>query len=318
MIPSIGDLRAARARLGDGPHRTPLLSSRHLSEVAGGPVFLKTENLQRAGAFKFRGALHAVRTLDEAARARGVCTYSSGNHGQALALAARNEGLRAVVFMPEDAPPVKVAAARGYGAEVRFAGTTSTDRRTAAEAAVADEGLTVIPPFDDPRIIAGQGTVGLELMEDAPETGVVIVPVGGGGLASGVTIAVKAARPTARVIGVEPVGSDAWGAARAAGEPVDIPAPTTIADGLKPLRLGVLTYEVLAGAGAESITVTDDEILDAMRFLASRARLIVEPSGAVGVAALITGKVTLEGETGVVVLSGGNVDPQLLARVLTS
>lgn len=317
MIPTIEDVRRARDLLAGSPHRTPLLRSRLLSECAGGTVHLKPENLQRAGAFKFRGALHAVRTLDSVTRRRGVVTYSSGNHGQALALAAREEGVRAVVFMPEDAPAGKVAATEGYGAEVRFAGTTSADRKTAAEELVAAEGLHVVPPFDDPRIVAGQGTVGLELVEDAPEVEVVLVPVGGGGLAAGVTLAVRAARPDAEVVGVEPVGSDAWGRALARGEPVDIEPPTTIADGLKPLRLGAIPFEILSTNGVTSVTVTDDEILAAMRFLALRARLVVEPSGAVGVAALLSGKVALEGRSAVVVLSGGNVDAALLARVVS-
>ncbi len=318
MIPTISDVRAARERLAGGPHRTPLLRSRLLGEHAGGAAFLKPENLQRAGAFKFRGALHAIRTLADDERRRGVVTYSSGNHGQALALAAREEGVRAVVFMPEDAPAAKVAAARSYGADVRFAGTTSPERKAAAEALVDREGVVVVPPFDDPRIVAGQGTVGLELVEDLPDVDVVLVPVGGGGLAAGVTLALKASRPDVEIVAVEPTTADGLGRALAAGAPVEIPAPTTIADGLKPLQVGEIPFAILSEHRARAVTVTDEEILDAMRFLALRARLVVEPSGAAGVAALRAGKVPLEGRTAAVVLSGGNVDPALLARALGS
>jgi len=304
----LADVKAARERLGADVHTTPLLSSRQLSEAAGGPVWLKTECLQRVGAFKIRGALNAVRTLTSEERARGLTTFSSGNHAQAVALAARVEGCRAVVFMPEDAPPMKAAAAKEYGAEVRFAGVTSNDRRSACMEAIEKEGLVLIPPFDDPRIIAGQGTCGLELFSQAPDpVDDVLVPVGGGGLISGVALVAEARG--ARVHGVEPVTGNVLEAALRAGEPVDIPPPETIADGLKPLRLGELNFAVLKDRVHQSILVTDDEIRGAMRFLQTRAKLVVEPSGAVGVAALLSGRLRLEGRTAVVVLSGGNTDP---------
>ena len=313
IVVSANDVPVAHERISSDVHRTPLLSSRTLSEVAGGPVFLKAENLQRVGAFKFRGALNAVRSLDPAEVGAGVTTYSSGNHGQALALAARICGGRAVVFMPEDAPSTKVAACRGYGAEVVFAGTTSAQRRAACEEAAAERGLTVIPPFDDPRIIAGQGTVGLEIAEQLEDVAEVIVPVGGGGLISG--IALYLAERGVRITGVEPKGSDAMRQAIAAGRPVDIDPPTTIADGLKPVLVGDLTHAICAEHVAEVITVDDDAIRDAMHFLLTRAKLVVEPSGAVGVAALLAGRRQLDGKPTVVVLSGGNVAPELLADV---
>lgn len=307
-IVNLDDVVAAQERLGPDVHRTPLLSSRQLSEVAGGPVWLKAECLQRVGAFKIRGALNAVRTMTPAERARGLTTYSSGNHGQAVALAARIEGCRAVVFMPEDAPKMKSDAARGYGAEVRFAGLTSDDRRAACLAAMKADGLVLVPPFDDARIIAGQGTCGLELFEQAPvEIDEVLVPVGGGGLVAG--IALVAAERGARVHGVEPLTGNVLHAALAAGRPVDIPPPRTIADGLKPLRLGELNFAVVKDRVCQSILVTDEEIRTAMRFLMTRAKLVVEPSGAVGVAALLSGRLPLEGRSAVVVLSGGNFDP---------
>lgn len=312
----IDAVRAARRRLGADVHRTPLLSSRQLGAIAGGPVFLKCENLQRTGAFKARGALNAVRSLSAAERARGVTTYSSGNHGQALAWAAALEGARAVIFMPTTAPRTKVDAARGYGAEVRFAGTTSPERKAAAELAVATEGFVMVPPFDDARIVAGQGTCLLEVLDELPAPGLVLVPVGGGGLCAGAAIVAAACSPATRVLGIEPRGADALTRALAAGEVVTIAPPRTIADGLMPLAVGALPFAVARAHVAGTVLVDDDEIRAAVRFLALRAKLVVEPSGAVGVAALLSGRVRLEGSSAVVVLSGGNVAPEFMAGVL--
>ncbi len=281
-------------------------------------MFLKAENLQRAGAFKFRGALNAVRSLSPAERRRGVCTYSSGNHGQALALAAASEGARAVVFMPEDAPGLKVEAARAYGAEVRFAGRTSVERRGAAERLVELDGLVMIPPFDDARIIAGQGTVGLEIVEQVEPVDVLLVPVGGGGLIAGTSLAVKDRFRAVEIHGVEPTHANALDRALAAGRPVAVEPGPTIADGLKPLSIGEITFTIAQELVTDSILVSDDELIAAVRFLAESARLVVEPSGAAGVAALLSGRVPLAGRTCVVVLSGGNIDPALLARILAS
>lgn len=313
---TLDDIRAARDRIGDAIHRTPVFTSRTISERAGGRVLLKCENLQRAGAFKFRGALNAVRSLDASESARGVTTFSSGNHGQALALAAKLHGVRAVIFMPETAPISKVEAARAYGAEVRYAGTTSTDRKVACEAAVEREGFALVPPFDDARVIAGQGTVGLEIVEDVPDVDVVLVPTGGGGLLSGVAIAVGTLRPQAEVHAVEPDHGNAMQAALRAGEPVKIPPPKSIADGLLPQQVGDLTFAIAQQFVRGSLLVDDDKIREAARLLLLRAKLVVEPSGAAGVAALLARRVALDGRTAVVVLTGGNVDPSVLASLL--
>jgi threonine dehydratase len=312
----LAEVERARGRLGADVHRTPLLSSRQLGAIAGGRVFLKCENLQRTGSFKARGALNAVRSLDAGMRARGVTTYSSGNHGQALAWAAALEGIRAVIFMPTTAPRTKVDAARGYGAEVRFAGTTSPERKAAAEDAVAREGLAMVPPFDDARIVAGQGTCLLEAFEDVPEPDVVLVPVGGGGLCAGSATVAAALRPATRVLGIEPTTADAMTRALAAGQVVTITPPRTIADGLMPLAVGALPFAVARRHVAGTVLVDDDAIRRAVRFLATRAKLVVEPSGAVGVAALLSGLVRLDGRTAIAVLSGGNVAPEFLAEVL--
>jgi len=318
---TIDDIRHAALRIGPTAHRTPVLTSRLLSEACGGRVFLKAENLQVAGAFKFRGALNAVRQLDDEARRRGVITYSSGNHGQALARAAQLEGVKAVIFMPEDTPQPKVDAACGYGAEVRRAGLTSTERKLAAEAAAANEGFVIIPPFDHPHIVAGQGTVGLEIVEQVPDLEVVITPVGGGGLIAGIGVVLAAERPAARLVGVEAEAAPALSLAIERGAPVTIEPGSTLADGLKPVRVGELPFRIVAGrfaAGALGVELVDETSLrDAVRFLVTRARLIVEPSGAAGVAAILSGRLDLRGRTVVVVLSGGNVSTEVLAAILS-
>ncbi len=317
---SIREIEAAAKRLGTNVHRTPLVSSRRLSERAGGPVFLKCENLQRVGAFKIRGALNWMRANEAAAREHGVTTFSSGNHGQALALAARIVGARAVVFVPETVAGVKAAAIEAYGAEVRRAGTTSEHRKKAAQEGAARHGWKIVPPFDDPFIVAGQGTVGLEITDQLAERGVrpdvVLVPTGGGGLLAGTSLAVTTRVPSARVFAVEPESAAKMGRALAAGAPVTIDAPNTIADGLQPLRAGDLPFAIAKERAAGAITVTDEEIRTAMRFLAEAAKLVVEPSGAVGVAALLAGKLALDGQTAVCVLSGGNVERSVLAEIL--
>lgn len=312
----LADVRAARERIGSDVHRTPLLSSRLLGGAADGHVYLKCENLQRTGSFKARGALNAVRSLTAQQRARGVTTYSSGNHGQALAWAATRERIRAVLFMPVTTPSIKIDAARAYGAEVRLAGTTSTERRTAAEDLASQEGLVVIAPFDDAQVIAGQGTCGLEITEQLDDVDIVVAPIGGGGLIAGLCLAIADAWPPASVIGIEPQGSDAMGAALRSGRPVTIPPPTTIADGLMALQVGELPFAIARELLSDTLAVDDRAILDAVRFLLTRARLVVEPSGAVAVAALLDGQLPLAGRTAVVVLSGGNAAPSILTTAL--
>jgi threonine dehydratase len=315
---STSELHAARRRIAEHVHRTPLLSSRQLSQRCGGRVLLKCENLQRTGSFKIRGALNAVLSLGVEERARGVVTYSSGNHGQALALAARIAGVRAVVCMPEGAPRSKVDAARAYGGEVRFAGTTSDERLHAAERAVEAEGLVMVRPFDDPRIVAGQAGVALEILEDAPEVDVVLIPTGGGGLLAGTALAMAAAGRDVAVYAIEPATGNAMGAALAVGRPVAIPPPRSIADGLLPLKVGQLNLDVAAAHGVRAVTVSEEAIGEALRFLISRAKLVVEPSGGAGVAAILAGAIPagLAGRTIAVVLSGGNVDLASLAAAL--
>ncbi len=292
--------------------RTPLLPAPWLDAELGGEVRFKCENLQRAGAFKIRGAYTLVARLSQPDRARGVITYSSGNHGQGVALAAQLFGVHAVVVMPTTAPAIKVEGAKSFGAEVILEGTSSTDRKVRAEAEAQRRGLTIVPPFDHPDIIAGQGTVGLEVLEDWPDVENVLVPIGGGGLASGVAAWVKQVKPACRVIGVEPVAADAMKRSKQAGHPVTIDFKPTIADGLMPVRPGDLTYEHVRAFVDDIVLVTDDEILDATTRLLRRAKLVVEFSGAATAAAVFSGKAPARRT--VAVLSGGNLDA---AKALT-
>ena len=306
---------AAAERIRGAVRRTPLVD---VSDVAGRSLRLKCENLQVAGAFKIRGAFNLVTQIASESAVRGVITYSSGNHAQAVACAARALGLPAVVVMPETAPAVKVEGTRSYGAEVFFEGTTSVQRRRRAEALAAERGLTMVPPFDHPEIIAGQGTVGLEVLEDRPAVDTVYVPIGGGGLVAGVAAAVKRRRPSARVIGVEPVGAAAMARSVEAGAPVTLESVASIADGLLPVRPGDLTFAHVEALVDGIVTVEDQAIVAAVRWLAARAKLVVEPSGAATVAAvLFSGRSDsgADGET-VAVLSGGNIAPASLATLL--
>ncbi len=284
-----------------------------LEPAAGVPVYLKLENTHVTGAFKLRGAWTAISRLPEAPRARGVLTYSSGNHGQAVAFAAQRIGVRAVIVMPETAPPIKVAGVERWGGEIVFAGTTSEDRYAKALAIAESDGLAVIPPFDHPDIIAGQGTVGTEIVEDLPDVLHVAVPVGGGGLAAGVTTALAALRPEAHVTAVEPENAAALTAAVAAGHPVRLSHTASIADGLLPLSVGSLTFRHLEGR-VDVVTVTDRAIADATRWLQSKLGMAIEPSGAATTAALRSGVFQPSGPLALVV-SGGNVDPTVLTDV---
>ena len=308
-------IEAAAGRIRGVVRRTPLVD---VADVAGRPLRLKCENLQVAGAFKIRGACNLVSQIASGSDVRGVITYSSGNHAQAVACAARGLGLAAVVVMPETAPAVKVEGTRSYGAEVFFEGTTSVQRRRRAEALAAERGLTMVPPFDHHEIIAGQGTVGLEIVADAPQVDTVYAPIGGGGLIAGVAAAVKRARPAARVIGVEPVGAAAMARSVEAGTPVTLDSVASVADGLLPVRPGDLTFAHVAAFVDDIVTLEDDAIVSAVRWLATRAKLVVEPSGAASVAAvLFSGRrdACTDGVT-VAVLSGGNIGPVKLAALL--
>lgn len=312
----LDDVRQAAARLEGVVVRTPLLPSPVLAEETGAAeVRLKCENLQRAGAFKARGGNNFVMQLSDEEVRNGIITYSSGNHAQAVALAAKLRGVRAVVVMPTTAPKVKVAGARALGAEVVFEGTTSLERKARAETIQVEEGLAMIPPFDHPDIIAGQGTVGLEIVEDWPEVDTVLVPIGGGGLAAGVAVAVRALRPDARIYGVEPEGGASMKAALDAGHTVVLDSTASIADGLLPVKAGELTFQHLRELADGVVTVDDDAIREATRFLLHQHHLVVEFSGAATTAALRSRKVEVEGRKVAVVISGGNLDPSFLPEL---
>jgi threonine ammonia-lyase medium form len=313
---TLDDVYAARERLRGVINATPLQESRTLTAPVGAPVWLKPECLQRTGSFKLRGAYNKIATLSAEEQARGVITYSSGNHAQGVACAAGLLGIKAVVVMPEDAVPAKVAATRGYGAEVVFAGHDSLQRQARALELQRDQGYTVVPPFDDAAIIAGQATVGLEIAEALPEVATVVVPCGGSGLLSGVALAVRELQPAARVIGVEPASAADAQASLAAGKVVEAASIDTICDGLRTRRIGDLNFRFLQRYVTAIVTVPDTATLEAMRFLALRAKLVVEPSGAVAVAALLGGAVPAGAGPVVAVLSGGNVEASLLAKVL--
>lgn len=309
-------LRAA-ARVLDGvAARTPLLDVADLTARVGAPVALKCELLQPIGAFKIRGAYHAISRLVARGGARGVVTASSGNHGQALAFAARRFGLRAVVVMPEPTPQVKVDGVRRHGGEVVLAGATrSAEQGARAEAIGRDEGLAMIPPFDHLDVIAGQGTIGLEILEQRPDVRTILVPVSGGGLIAGISAAVAALAPEVRVIGVEPAGAAKLAAALAADAPTTLDRTESMADGLLSRSVGTLTFSILRRVVRESIAVSEEEIAAAVRYLHHQTDLRPEPSGAVTVAALLAGRVSVHGPT-VAVVSGGNVDPDLYQRLV--
>ncbi len=313
--PTLADIVAARARLHGRIHVTPLLSARSLSRP-GAELRLKCENLQKVGAFKARGALNHLLQLPPERRRHGVLTYSSGNHGAALAWAARELGVPATIFVPEDIPSGKLAAIEGYGGAVVVAGRTSRERKQACEAAATKGGGAIVPPFDDPWIVAGQGTCGLEIVEQASDVARVLVPVGGGGLLAGTALAIRSLRPAVEVIGVEPAAAASMQAALVAGSPVEIAVGETIADGLKPVQVGALNHALAARRVTRMLTVTDDAIRAAMRLLIERCKLVVEPSGAATVAAWLALPDAERVGASVALLSGGNVDAMRLARLL--
>jgi threonine dehydratase len=309
---TLEEIREAAARIAGVARRTPVIDVGGFGEP---PFALKCENMQPAGAFKIRGACNMIAQLPAEARAAGVITYSSGNHGQAMALAARTLGIRAVVVMPETAPRIKADGARRLGAEVLFAGTTVLDRKARAESEASARGLTMVPPFDHPWIIAGQGTCGLEIVEQYPTVSAVYVPMGGGGLVSGTSVAVSSLRPAARVIGVEPEGAPKMTASRAAGHPVTLPKSASIADGLLSIRPGDLTFAHVQALVDDVVTVTEEEIAAAVKWLFDHANVVAEPSGAVSVAAVLRNRPTAPGA--VAIVSGGNIAPEEYAKYIT-
>lgn len=315
---NLADVRAAAERIDGLVVRTPLVHAPELAARVGAvEVRLKCENLQRGGAFKARGGLNYLSRLPADVLAGGVTTYSSGNHAQAVALAAGLKGVRAVVVMPTTAPKVKVEGARRLGAEVVFEGTTSLERKSRCEAIAEAEGLHVVPPFDHPHIIAGQGTAALEIVEDFPDVDTVLAPIGGGGLFAGTCVVIRALRPDARLIGVEPVGGASMKAAVDAGHVVTLDSTESIADGLLPVRAGELTFRHIRDLADDIVTVEDPDIRDATRTLLTEHHLVVEYSGGATTAALTSGAVDVRGRRVAVILSGGNMDATLLSDLVT-
>jgi threonine dehydratase len=312
---TIDDVRAARAILGSVVRVTPMQRSRALTDRVGGPVLLKCENLQRTGSFKIRGAYTRIARLTPAERSRGVVAASAGNHAQGVALAARSLGATSTVFMPTGAPLPKVEATRSYGAAVRLEGSTVDESLAAAQRFAAETGAVFIHPFDHPDIVAGQGTVGLEIVEQCPDVRTVVVCTGGGGLVSGIAAAVKGLRPDVRVVGVQAGAAAAFPASLAAGYPVALPGMSTIADGIAVGRPGDVTFRHVAALVDDIVTVSEEDLSRALLFLLERAKLVVEPAGAAAVAAVLAGTVRLEPPV-VAVLSGGNIDPLLLLRLI--
>jgi threonine dehydratase len=316
MLVSLAAIQQAAARISAIAHRTPILD---LSEVAGRPLFVKCESHQPGGAFKIRGATNMLKRLPADAVRRGVITYSSGNHGQAVALAASRLDGRAVIVMPTTAPSVKVTGVQRWGAEVIREGTTSVERRKRAEAEASARGLTMVPPFDHEWIIEGQGTCGLEILDQLPDAAVVVSPVGGGGLVSGVAAAIKLSRPDVRVVGVEPAGAAKMTESLKAGHPVTLARTDTIADGLMPVRPGDLTFEHVKAFVDQVVTVDDERIARAALWLFHEAKQVIEPSGAATVAAVLwpdgDGLLADRSKKVVAILSGGNVAPETLAEL---
>jgi threonine dehydratase len=314
---TLEDVRAAAERLRGRIIRTPVVTAEAWDEATGFSGFFKCENLQRAGAFKIRGALNRLLTLAPAELSRGVIAFSSGNHAQGVALAARLVGTTALIVMPKDAPALKVEATRGYGAEIVFYDRLTEDREAIARRLATETGRVLVPPFDDYAIMAGQGTTALELLEDAPGLDALVTPVGGGGLMAGCSTVARVLRPDMTIVGVEADTANDTYLSLQKGERVTIPPPTTIADGIRLTTPGALTFPILQANRVEVVLVSDDDIRAAVRLLALRVKIVVEPTGAVGAAAVLAGKLSLRPGTRIgVVLSGGNIDPAMLIEIL--
>lgn len=308
LAADLAAIREAARRIAPYAHRTPVVTSQYFDRVTGGQLFFKCENLQKAGAFKFRGACNAVFSLSDEEAARGVATHSSGNHAQALALAAQLRGIPAWIVMPENAPAVKQAAVREYGGQIVHCTPTLAAREATAAAVVRETGATLIHPYDDARIIAGQGTAALELLETVPELDLILTPVGGGGLLSGTAITVAELAPSTAVVAAEPAGADDAYRSLAAGHIIPVEQPNTVADGLR-TSLGELTFAVIQQHVREIVTVSDDEIVAAMKTFWQRTKLLIEPSSAVPLAAVLSDRISTKGRRIGIILSGGNVDP---------
>lgn len=313
---NIDTIQEARERIGSRIHRTPVITSRQFNELAGKEVFFKCENWQRAGAFKIRGATNKIQSLTPAEKQQGIAAFSSGNHAQAVALAGREAGARVIVAMPEDAPAAKVAATRGYGAEIVFYDRHKQDREAFALDLAERERLVMVPPYDDYQILAGQGTCGLELLEEVPDLDCVLAPCSGGGLFAGVATAAKAINPKIKCYPVEPATADDTRQSFLKGERVTIPPPPTIADGLRVQIPGKLTFPIVQKLADDVLTVTDEEIIATLRFLLFRMKVLIETSGATAAAAVMHQKLPADVRKVGVVLSGGNIDPEQLAKIL--
>ena len=309
-------INEAAVRIRGSVHRTPVITSRSFNEATGKEVFFKCENLQRAGSFKIRGATNKIRSLSEEERRRGVAAFSSGNHAQAVALASREAGIRAVIAMPEDAPKAKVAATQAYGAEIVFYDRLKQDREEVAIEIAERDGRVLVPPYDDYLILAGQSTCGLELVEEVPDLDCLLTPCSGGGLFAGVSTAAKAMNPRIRCFPVEPDTADDTRQSFIKGERVSIPPPPTIADGLRVQSPGTLTFPILQKTDEDVLTVSDEEIIETIKFFLFRMKLLVEPSGAAAAAAVFSGKLPRDTKRVGVVVSGGNIDADLLSQFL--
>jgi threonine dehydratase len=314
---TIALIKEAATRIAGRVHRTPVITSRSFNEATGKEVFFKCENLQRAGAFKIRGATNKILSLTDEEKRRGVAAFSSGNHAQAVALASREAGIRAVIAMPDDAPKAKVAATRAYGAEIVFYDRLKQDREGVAIEIAEREERVMVPPYDDYLILAGQGTCGLEFLEEVPDLDCLLAPCSGGGLFAGVSTAAKALYPRLRCFPVEPDTADDTRQSFLKGERVSIPPPPTIADGLRVQSPGRLTFPVLQKTAEDVLTVSDDEIVETIKFFLFRMKLLVEPSGAAAAAAVLTNKLPNDARRVGVILSGGNIDAELLSQLLT-
>ncbi|MET0806297.1 MAG: threonine ammonia-lyase [Lacisediminihabitans sp.] len=318
--PTLSDFEGARERVSHAIAVTPMESSRFLGDLLGSPVYLKAENLQRTGSYKIRGAYNRMSRLSDEEKARGVVAASAGNHAQGVALAARQLGIEATIFMPVGVALPKLQATRDYGAEVVLRGHNVDESLRAAAEFAASTGAVFIPPFDHPDVVAGQGTLGLEMLDQVPDLDTVIVPIGGGGLISGVASALKqkfaAEGRSVRIIGVQAANAASYVTSLRNGAPSEIPIAFTIADGIAVRKPGALNFEIIRETVDEIVTVTDDDIARAMLVLLERAKLVVEPAGAVSVAAILTGQVKDSGTT-VAILSGGNIDPMIMERVIS-
>ncbi|MBU9220590.1 threo-3-hydroxy-L-aspartate ammonia-lyase [Burkholderia multivorans] len=317
-LPSFDDVAAAAARIAGHAHRTPVMTSRTVDDALGAQVFFKCENLQRMGAFKFRGAFNALSRFDAEQRRRGVVAFSSGNHAQAIALSARMLGIPATIVMPQDAPAAKIAATRGYGGIVVTYDRYTEDREQIGRELAERDGLTLIPPYDHPDVIAGQGTAAMELFDEVGPLDAVFTPLGGGGLLSGTALATRALSPDARLYGVEPeAGNDGQQSFRS-GAIVHIDTPRTIADGAQTQHLGNITFPIIRRDVDDILTATDEELVDCMRLFASRMKIVVEPTGCLSFAGARRMKDELKGKRVGIVISGGNVDLDAFSALLAS